>query len=278
MARRRFLEPPEWVSEVRLYTRELTRRVKQWEAKALPVIEQALNTYNDSWVDDMERTVDQLWQDQIADLVIFRSIASKPEMQFRPRPGDTVVEKAFKKASQRQVDHWSKTVAQVTGSDLKTAKRISQQDFKQVYQQRLQQNAELIKDIGTKTATDITTLTREAVRKGTRTDELMPILKEQFQVSDRRARVICRDQISKHQGAMVEGQQVNAGIGGYRWRSSEDKSVRPLHQAYNGNLFEWAKPPADGHPGNAVQCRCFAEPDIPDDIFGIGVKSEYRTS
>lgn len=39
--------------------------------------------------------------------------------------------------------------------------------------------------------------------------------------------------------------------------------VRDSHAGYDDQVFSWDKPPAGGHPGQAHNCRCFAEPIAP---------------
>ncbi|MDI9313993.1 MAG: LysM peptidoglycan-binding domain-containing protein [Hydrotalea sp.] len=50
------------------------------------------------------------------------------------------------------------------------------------------------------------------------------------------------------------------GTAFYVWRTRHDTHVRPLHRDYDGHVFAWGDPPADGHPGDANGCRCRAEP------------------
>lgn len=48
----------------------------------------------------------------------------------------------------------------------------------------------------------------------------------------------------------------------YIWRSQDDASVRAAHAENDDRVFAWANPPAGGHPGEAWNCRCTAEPII----------------
>lgn len=101
-------------------------------------------------------------------------------------------------------------------------------------------------------------------------------IQEEFNISANRARVIARDQTSKLNGNLNAVRQMNLGIEKYIWRTAGDNRVvgNPVglypkgnrmhgnHYERNGKMFEWAKPPEDGHPGEAIQCRCYAEPLI----------------
>jgi SPP1 gp7 family putative phage head morphogenesis protein len=54
----------------------------------------------------------------------------------------------------------------------------------------------------------------------------------------------------------------------YIWRTSEDEKVRSTHQANNGKIFRWDTRPPTGHPGEDYNCRCWAEPHVPDSMSG----------
>lgn len=95
-------------------------------------------------------------------------------------------------------------------------------------------------------------------------------------VSKKRAKLIARDQTSKLTGLLNETRQTSIGIEEYIWRTSGDERVvgNPSgkypdgnrthgdHFHRNGKRFRWDSPPADGHPGQAIQCRCHAQPVI----------------
>lgn len=48
----------------------------------------------------------------------------------------------------------------------------------------------------------------------------------------------------------------------YIWRSQDDARVRAAHAAYDDHVFAWSDPPDGGHPGQAWNCHCTAEPII----------------
>lgn len=55
-----------------------------------------------------------------------------------------------------------------------------------------------------------------------------------------------------------------------------DRRVRPNHAARSGLVFKWSNPPDGGHPGQAVRCRCVAQPLIDEQSFKlVPQKSSY---
>ncbi len=101
-------------------------------------------------------------------------------------------------------------------------------------------------------------------------------LKEIGGITTRRAELIARDQTSKVVSQLNQARQSDAGIKSYTWRTAEDERVvgtpggkypKPTkahrnHYRRNGKKYDWKSPPSDGHPGEAINCRCIAIPII----------------
>lgn len=92
--------------------------------------------------------------------------------------------------------------------------------------------------------------------------------------TEKRARLIARDQMSKIHTGITQVRQESLGIEKYVWRTAKDarvvgnpnglypkgNRVHNDHYKREGKVFAWANPPEDGHPGFAIRCRCYAEP------------------
>lgn len=102
-----------------------------------------------------------------------------------------------------------------------------------------------------------------AVQRGTSLRDLTKMVRETYQLPRHRAELVARDQVGKLNAALTESRQVAAGVTGYRWRGVLDQRERPEHVNREGETFEWSDPPSDGHPGQPVRCRCWAEPLLP---------------
>lgn len=61
-------------------------------------------------------------------------------------------------------------------------------------------------------------------------------------------------------GLINQLRQEDLGIEQYIWRSQDDAKVRDSHAGYDDQVFRWDDPPVGGHPGEAHNCRCYAEP------------------
>ena len=79
----------------------------------------------------------------------------------------------------------------------------------------------------------------------------------------RKMRLISRDQTAKAIGHMTALRHEQLGVREYIWRTRLDERVRPSHALLNGSRQRWDNPPpATGHPGYDIQCRCMAVPVI----------------
>jgi SPP1 gp7 family putative phage head morphogenesis protein len=125
-------------------------------------------------------------------------------------------------------------------------------------------NVKLIKSIGEEHFDRVADLTADAVAHGRRAAVLAGQLREATGVSSRKAKLIARDQIASLQGQVVQARQTRLGIERYKWRTVGDARVRTEHRLREGQIFRWDRPPPDGHPGQPINCRCYAEPVIDD--------------
>jgi uncharacterized protein with gpF-like domain len=101
-------------------------------------------------------------------------------------------------------------------------------------------------------------------------------LKKLGSITDRRAKFIARDQTQKLVTSLNAVRQKEAGVDRYIWRNQGDNRVvgKPGglypegnkkhmdHWHREGKIYKWSDPPADGHPGQPIGCRCFAEPIV----------------
>lgn len=59
-----------------------------------------------------------------------------------------------------------------------------------------------------------------------------------------------------------EARQRAAGVTHYIWRSADDSKVRSSHAERDDRVFPWDHSFPDGLPGEAHNCRCYAEPAV----------------
>lgn len=135
----------------------------------------------------------------------------------------------------------------------------------------VESNVSLIKSIDQRYFNEVQEIVFRGARQGLRHEEIKKQIISRFSVTRNRAKLIARDQINKFNGQLTQLRQQSVGVKKYIWRTSLDERVRgnpvgrfpgavPSHWDREGKEFSWDKPPSDGHPGEPVQCRCYAEP------------------
>lgn len=117
-----------------------------------------------------------------------------------------------------------------------------------------QENAMLIKNIGTDLVDDVRVLTMNAIQFGSTTNDLQAaILAASEKFAGHRARLIARDQVGKLQGQIHMTRMEQAGLERYEWMTVGDERVRKSHRALDGEVRTWNQDPK---PGQEIQCRC----------------------
>ncbi len=163
----------------------------------------------------------------------------------------------------RHTARWTATVASQAQIDVRYL--LSDNDLVDLLSVRSEEFNRLITNLSNDILDRIERETLGAIFEGRGQTDIAKRLQEVAGIGRNRARLIARDQANKLNGAMNRFRQEQAGITHYKWRTILDGRERPEHNARNNRVFSWAKPPSDGHPGQAIQCRCRALAVITDD-------------
>jgi SPP1 gp7 family putative phage head morphogenesis protein len=207
---------------------------------------------HDAWQDDLRRAMDRIAKDMVdpTNTAIKRMLARGPQI------------------NQYNKDEWRKLIRSQYGVD---PTKEDPDRMNALLKNWAHNNALLIKDIPFKTMNQIKEATVDALMSGKNTDDMTSdvydIMSERTDVTDSRARLIARDQVAKLNGGLTRQRQEDIGVSSYTWRTVGDERVRDTHQEVDGQVFTWDNPPSetdDNHPGEDYQCRCWAEPILPE--------------
>ena len=232
------------------YSRQLVALVKViyevYEELLIPHLESIVAEANllrpdraDDWNDSLDRQFEQVKNRLTEEFVIAESVAmgiGQEISDWNDREWRKVLKAVFK-AEIFQREAW---LAQEMNTFVK-------------------ENVSLITSIKDDSVREIEGIIRRGVQSGKRHEQLAVQIRERYATDRRRAQVIARDQVSKFNGNLTMLRQQNMGVRKYIWHTSGDRRVRPTHEANEGQVFSWDYPPATGHPGEEVQCRCTAE-------------------
>lgn len=130
------------------------------------------------------------------------------------------------------------------------------------------ENVALLKSIPEQFFTDLEKSLSASIADGARWEDMAAEVEERYGVAESRAELIARDQVGKFNGDLNRTRQTDLGITRFVWRTMGDERVRDEHVGRNGVSYEWNDPPEGETPGEPIQCRCYAEPDIASALEG----------
>lgn len=139
-----------------------------------------------------------------------------------------------------------------------------------IMREALNDSVTLITSLPLQAAQRVHRLTTEGLIRAGRASEIATEIMRTGEVTLGRARTIARTETSRTASLLLEARATSIGSTHYRWHTSEDSDVRPTHRKLNGKIFRWDDPPVTevtgqrAHPGQIWNCRCFAEPILPD--------------
>lgn len=202
----------------------------------------------DSWVDVLVgtiRSVTARWSSPA-----FQSVARRIAEQF-------VTEAATVNAARNRKD---------LGIDI----FVDNQELLDYVQASIYDNTRLITSIPEQYLTNVESIIMTNVRAGMRPSAITQLLVDQFGVTERRAKMIARDQTAKLNGDLNRIRQTAAGFPYFEWDDSDDERVRKRHDeiarkvtAYGPGVYRWDNPPLSDRgtpiiPGSDFSCRCIA--------------------
>ena len=162
--------------------------------------------------------------------------------------------------------------AERTKRDLGIDIFVDNSELRDYVQASIYDNVRLIESIPAQYLTQVDSIVMTNIRAGGRPSAIAKLLQEQFGVTERRAKLIARDQTAKVNGDLNAKRQTAAGFEYFRWETSHDERVRDRHEhigervtAYGRGIFRYDNPPIVDQnipqkPGEPIQCRCIAIP------------------
>lgn len=136
-----------------------------------------------------------------------------------------------------------------------------------VVQSLIDEQVTLIKSLPLEAAQRVQGLALEAVTTGTRSDDIVSAIMKTGDITKSRAKLIARTEIGRASTAFTQARAISIGSDGYIWRTAKDSDVRHSHKVMEGKFVAWDSPPTldglTGHAGAVPNCRCYAEPVIP---------------
>lgn len=234
---------------------EIERAIRQTVGKKLQSIESSLNRRADSKQRDIE-TIDREF--------------SKLRLRVgerNPVPQEKVdgIASAVDAHNRNEVKRDFQRIAKVNPL-------LDDAGLRQRFKEFSRQNANLIQDLDDEALSRVESRVREGIQSGERYETVAKSISEQTNIAKSRAKLIARDQTSKLNSDLNRVRQRKNGIRRYEWMSASDSRVRDSHVDLHRTIRRWDNPhPTEGHPGDAVNCRCVSRgivKDVLNDLEG----------
>lgn len=137
-------------------------------------------------------------------------------------------------------------------------------------QRWMNEQVDLIQSLPREAAERAQQLAFDAVTKGERFETIEKQIKRLGEITDNRAKLIARTEVARANSLINNARAQSIGVQRYIWRTMEDEAVRSSHKHLDGLTFEYSNPPeipGEGRhgPGEFCNCRCYAEPVIPEE-------------
>lgn len=146
--------------------------------------------------------------------------------------------------------------------------RVLQAPVGKVTEDLLTLQVDLIKSIPLDAAQRVQRLTLEGLENSTRAATIAKEIQRTSEVSKSRAMLIARTEVSRTAMTLTQARAEAVDSVGYIWRTSGDGDVRESHKAMANKFVRWDSPPTldglQGHAGCLPNCRCYAEPVLPE--------------
>lgn len=181
---------------------------------------------------------------------------------IQPHEIEAVAQRFGDRTQRWQRDQLAKQVRAALGVDVPA----SDARIPALIEHFVQENVALIRAVPEAMALELDKQVTRAFTSGTRVETLSDEIEARFDIGERHARLIARDQVGKLAGQVNASRQKSLGITSFTWRTVGDERVREEHEALEGQQFSYDDPPDEGLPGEAILCRCSAEP-VFDDIL-----------
>ncbi len=178
---------------------------------------------------------------------------------------ERIAESAATRVSSHQKETFQRQMRAALGVEI----QIPDRSLASMVEHFASENVALIKSLAGKSLDEVEKLITRGFTEGRRAEDLEVEIRARFDISERHARLIARDQIGKLNAQIARSRHQEVGIARFRWCTMRDRAVRVTHQGREGKVYSYAgKDAPPSLPGQEVCCRCGEEP-VFDDLLAL---------
>lgn len=189
--------------------------------------------------------------------------------------GQDVSARMLKNVAQDDYNMWLKIGGEIS-REVKS--QLRKTTAGEIFNKLQAEQVDLIKSLPRLASEKVHAMAKEAMENGDRFETVAQQISESWRsLGESRATLIARTETSRARSNFTQARAEAVGSTGYIWHTAGDGRVRETHARLDGTVQRWDSPPvcdygAGGEeirsaPGAVFNCRCFAEPLFPKDIF-----------
>lgn len=207
----------------------------------------------------------QEWRAAIAPLIRRDDITrSKPTLDKARSGAVSSVRRTpvvAERTARRVAQHVNKQIERQTEAALGVAVPTMDYNVEPRIRAFIQENVALIQKLGNRTLDDVETILTRAYAEGLGEADIADELIKRFDIAERHARFIARDQVQRLYSQVTRMKHKEVGVSVFRWKTQEDGHVRTSHRLKSNKLFPYEGSRAPSFfPGDETGCRCYEEP------------------
>ena len=165
-----------------------------------------------------------------------------------------------KRTAHQVADHQQKLFARQTEAALGVSVPTFDAGLDQRIAHFITANASRIQSLGERTIGDVEGLVAHAFTTGQSPDELAAALMKRFEIAERHARFIARDQVGRLYAQVTRMRNQEVGVAVFQWWTQADGHVRDSHAVKHEKFFPYEGSRAPSFfPGDEAGCRCWEE-------------------
>lgn len=175
------------------------------------------------------------------------------------RVSSDTVNRVLTLEASRHTDQFLAAAKKAIGIDLRSV--VQQEDLAAYLVEAAGRNTSLITGLADDTLKRIEQTVYNNSIAGNSVTTLRKALQDDFGISDRRAKLIARDQTAKLNSDLSRIRQEQAGVTSYTWTTSRDERVRERHRRLDGKVYKWGEATGAEQglpPGQPINCRCIS--------------------
>lgn len=176
-------------------------------------------------------------------------------------------------ANQQDLKYWESLSTRLAQG---TRRELNSENMRPTMARLVEEQVRLIQSIPDKAAERVHHLVTESLSTGRRAEEIAKEIGRTEEVTRSRAQLIARTEVQRSHAHLTTARAQGVGAEEYIWRTVGDSDVRYGHRQMANKVFKFSDPPPVNEgtpdkprimyhgPGEIWNCRCYAEPIIPE--------------